>query len=557
VIEVPDCIVIDFLAWLRKRELSDTITSDPTRLRPLAEEYLGSRRARATAWDLRILDVRRLLAVMETCPMASEATLTARADHFFRCGRCDDYLRVPVPGGPSDPVLRQFAAWLLVKRPELLRSTDDGASIRAVIAQVGPELREALQVFLNEEDIEDATFGASDERGRPSDRLPARRPRNEPARVSAEGLAISAARAIQGNFAADLVGPLRDPSLHHGLWRMIDVESAEDLAQLIEFLDWLSADGRNYTSASALPVEVLQPLILQFCEERGHPNPSTFSKQIKAWLYGKRHGPLRRRLASRRSRVAASGASVSDPIERYRSVKYHGIFLFLSSDDFPRFLDSHWRDLHHLTGDWLDVYFSRSDFEERTSGFEILKQLSSVKWSPTDLPGILLWQDELEDGGIVSFAPGGQRDVVRVMQEIVAAISTEDPLASVIQRGRAAVASRHAKGQAATNIGSQVVLGPTFNTGSINQGAGSSLAQGSDAKAQTDGTVVSVDITVSQLLDQIEHNLGNETSLTDEQKAEAHGVLTQLRAGVGQVAMSAGTAVVTHWLSQRLGIPLQ
>jgi actin-like ATPase involved in cell morphogenesis len=216
--------------------------------------------------------------------------------------------------------------------------------------------------------------------------------------------------------------------------------SPVDLGQTLEFINWLRSREPELLLPGSVPARQVEELALTFCEDRGYANAKSFAKNARRWLSGNAPPKLLDRISRmlqrdagyRMTRETASGRNLLD---RYGSVKFHGLFLLLSSSDLPGFLQMHWRDLHHLTRDQFDIYYSQSDLRERTSGYEIANELKCLQIRADSLPALLIWGERLEDAKTVPLYGLENEAIVKVVAAMVQEIRESSELSIVVRRG--------------------------------------------------------------------------------------------------------------------------
>jgi hypothetical protein len=111
-----------------------------------------------------------------------------------------------------------------------------------------------------------------------------------------------------------------------------------------------------------------------------------------------------------------------DPVERYKMVKYHAVFLFMAKDNPIAFLRKYAKDLHHLTANYLDIYYSEDMNELASSGYEIAEQLAPLKVEPENMPSMALWGAKLSDGVLIPLQSIEGDDIFKVVQIVVQSI---------------------------------------------------------------------------------------------------------------------------------------
>jgi hypothetical protein len=215
---------------------------------------------------------------------------------------------------------------------------------------------------------------------------------------------------------------------------------SQNAAQGVEFLSWLEERYPGLDLLGNVPTQEIYELVLDFCQEKGYANAKSFSQEVTKWLRGDIDRSVLKKLtevaAVRRNRGKSFDTS---PITRYKRVPYHGMFLFLSVGDFPQFIKKYWEDLNHLTADYLDIYYSFEDLERRVSGYEVLRQLRSVRLEPMALPALLLWQQSLSSCCVIPLERLPHDEIFDLVKFIVQMIVNEKGLEDICSEAKAFV----------------------------------------------------------------------------------------------------------------------
>ena len=471
-IPVPTYQLIPFLDWLHRRGVRlSSQRENFEELRELALQFLRH------AGDRGFTNLAGLMVIFQDCPMIREPDVETQMDHFAGCGSCIKMIeeRKPRPHFLEErrlvpweedeerlhPLLRGFVEWaqgselesrLRVRgRPHPRKWDHSPRAFRDVIHDVGHVFRDHFRQYLSEirehdpgliEDYETWRRHAEEHHRRGIPRRPRSDERtqplgsNESLDQAAQRLADSVRLAIDSGFYDDLIA--EEPRLARFL--SLVMESPENLAQALEFINWLRQREPELKLPGNIPAIEFEGMALQFCEERGYSNGKSFSREAQRWLTGAGSERIIDRIArflglDRRYRSAKGQPAPRNPLDRYGSVRFHAMFLFLSSGDFPRFIEANWRDLHHLTGDDLDIYFSQKDLSERTSGYEIVKELRSLQLRVDALPAMLLWENQLETSGTIPLHGLDHGQIVDVVKTVVQAIRDGCSLSDVVQHG--------------------------------------------------------------------------------------------------------------------------
>lgn len=449
---VPYHQVVEFLDWLAQRhpDVSAGTFSELT-LQDLAIRYLTEGRESLTnpirSQNGSEPDPSQVLAsvlrIFQACPMIDEAGISDQMNHFASCGRCLGYIQGQDPRRPDlkwvvlHPFLLEFvrfsedrdiSAWIKSCTSSLDwrgDSHNDEGAFAAFIDIIGCELRQAFDDYL---DTERATALVCDYLENRQRLLRESRSGSELAgglsldgsddvASSARRLAHSVMVLIESDYYSDQMA--RDPRVYAHL-AMLGIAS-ERAPQAIEFLSWLQGRHPKLDILASAPSDQIRELATLFCEEAGYRNAASFTRDVMGMLRGTGERGILQRLADIGAR--AKGRRLSpraelSPFERYLTVPYHAMFLFLSAGDFPAFIKKYWEDLNYLTGDYLDVNYSYEDIERKVSGYQTLGEFRSIEMDRTALPAILLWKKSLSDRSIVQLEGLTHEQIFDVMKTV-------------------------------------------------------------------------------------------------------------------------------------------
>ncbi|WP_196297271.1 hypothetical protein [Methanosarcina barkeri] len=219
------------------------------------------------------------------------------------------------------------------------------------------------------------------------------------------------------------------------------MDNLVELIQALEFFDWLRVHEPTIRIPGNISSKRLKKLVLEFCKEEGYLNGRMLSEEVNRWLMGKGPVQIIDQIAeylksSSRSRLSSCQFNQHNPFDRYGAVRFHALFLFRASDCLRNSIEKeHWLDLHELTGDDLDIYFTKNDLKERTTGYKVINGLKKLKLSVDILPALLLWEDHIEINTIIPLEGLDPGSVIRVMEEIVQTIEEGCTIETISQRG--------------------------------------------------------------------------------------------------------------------------
>jgi len=462
-IPVPSYQVVQFLDWLQDRDVRLRLEGfDRDRLMRLAIEFLRVGGALRISPNLEFL-----LRLFQSCPMIQEPDILEQIAHFSGCGQCLEYIRQRGPDYIVDslhPLLREFlayaersgfSAWVEEElraeagnvpfpRDEASENAESDRWLHSAISAVGPRLQEEFRRFLRECPGPLITRYESErrsgKRGRGHTPVGEQRqwapqeegaepiPSGDSSDHAAHRLVASVEELLGGGYYDKLIAS------NHRLCSYLHfaTDFPKDLAQSLEFLGWMLAQHPEVDVTGDIPSTQVVTLVQAFCEAKNYSNGDSFAKAVQKWMRGEAPSRVLERLRrflwrsdSQRGRNSAS------PFKRYQSVRMHGMFLFLSSGEFPSFIEKYWRDLNALTGEHLDIYYSKEDLKSRVSGYETLAEFRSLKVSVTQLPALVLWEQNLDHARAITLGGLDHADVMEVMKHVVHRIGQADSLEQV------------------------------------------------------------------------------------------------------------------------------
>ncbi len=125
-----------------------------------------------------------------------------------------------------------------------------------------------------------------------------------------------------------------------------------------------------------------------------------------------------------------------DPLERYRSVPLHAIFLYTSEDrEVSSYILDHWDALDAISGTICDIHPILEQFQRGGSAYAYLKKIDILREAEicdvSQLPGIFFW----DHAGQTAYLPFGMEamslQVKRALRVVFAELQREPTLASV------------------------------------------------------------------------------------------------------------------------------
>lgn len=225
-----------------------------------------------------------------------------------------------------------------------------------------------------------------------------------------------------------------EKSFLHFLVRISKTE--RESALLLEFLDWLK-NNRSFETKEYLDnlsKDRIKDITSLFFQDTGYPHSPNLSNLIQKWLRDENDINIFEKFIKNISNNNHSYQSTGKRIiERYNSVKLHGIFLFLNSGDFPSFIKAHWEDLHYLSGNYIDIYYSEENLKNSISGHRILADFQNLSVKATFLPALVLWKDSLRDAQAINLDKLPHEEILRMMQQIVDKIQSQKDFHDIVE----------------------------------------------------------------------------------------------------------------------------
>ncbi|MGH4122455.1 MAG: hypothetical protein ACREV6_05955 [Clostridium sp.] len=208
----------------------------------------------------------------------------------------------------------------------------------------------------------------------------------------------------------------------------------QPLAYSFEFIEWISKTYTQINISGDIPSDKLSELIIVFCNTFGYKNQVKFAKQLQMCLRGEGDPSVVHRLIS-----AIKGNSKTnfngDSVTRYRTVPFHGIFIFDIYKNLKEFKDEYWQLINSLTSDYIDVYYSVDDFKHRVSAFEIINSINSFKNIPYNLiPCLIIWGDNIKNNNIIPLNDLKSFDIYVLFKNIVQYIREDNDLGGIASK---------------------------------------------------------------------------------------------------------------------------
>jgi hypothetical protein len=245
--------------------------------------------------------------------------------------------------------------------------------------------------------------------------------------------------------------------------------------QFFEFIAWLNKSYNNNLTNLATSQKEIKEIVTQFCQELNYDNVQEFSKEVRNGLLPTVIGKvinilLIQIIPEKNKRFINLG--LSKFLERYEKIHFHSFFLFGENNNLSEFVKNHGRDLHDLTNDYMDIYYSHDDFKKHNeTAYQRRKHFRNLEVGISHIPAFIIWKDSLTNSQVISLEGLSHQQMFDVVKHITSGIEQKKSLDEVSKIGRDKVESylnhvgvvNYNVGQAAA-VGSNAIASDTvFN----------------------------------------------------------------------------------------------
>lgn len=194
-----------------------------------------------------------------------------------------------------------------------------------------------------------------------------------------------------------------------------------DLDIEIDFLEWLIDTYSKPLDIHKMPLQTFEKYAEDF-KLNCNKTESDIKKLIKSFKQTDLIILSEKLLSALPFSTAKKAKDLGYIIHRYQdiNVKYKCFIVPLQaeSDEYKELVTKRWSDLHHLSGNYLDIYYTSTDYGK--SGFEIMNRMNYIPDNlKTRAPIIVLWENDLAKAKGIDISRLDNADVYEVIQHIV------------------------------------------------------------------------------------------------------------------------------------------
>jgi hypothetical protein len=210
------------------------------------------------------------------------------------------------------------------------------------------------------------------------------------------------------------------------------------------FIDWLSHNHPEIDLLENIPNDVLKGLVFEFFENRedykrfAAADLETLLQQLKKIRKGEYYKEQFEKLLERSVRIKKRNKEyieTIDPLNRYKTVALHAIFLYSSQQDYIQdYLIKNWGALSSMSGDYCDIYFSIDQLEYETDGFDVIDKSKSFRGIDiAKLPGIIFWEKDISINYFLPFDNLDEKNLTELFFTVFQQIRKNQNLKSIVR----------------------------------------------------------------------------------------------------------------------------
>jgi len=447
---VPSFQVQQFCNWLQEHqvEINDHSYIPPKRLLYLAKQFLSED-------NLLIF----ILQIFQDCPLMKEPSVIEEMKDFTQCVLCFNYIeRYKIHSLYClPPLIVEFLSYL--DKKGLSREIDreiykffaecelesDRFQFRLFINRFGSQVFEEFLQYIKSVDQRLIEDYISNERNN-------YRFIDDDIRGIEEGTKILGINEDLYQAAARLAFDIKiEKNLKYAPFPLTVVQRKsistkfKYSAQFFEFISWLKKSYNNNLTNLATSQKEIKEIVTQFCQELNYDNVQEFSKEVINWLLptfiGKVINILLIEIIPQKNKSIIN-LGLSKFLERYERVHFHSLFLFGENNNLSEFVKNHGRDLHDLTDDYMDIYYSHDDFKKHNAtAYQRRKHFRNLEVGISHIPAFIIWKDSLTNSQVISLEGLSHHQMFDVVKHITSGIEKKKSLDEVSKIGRDKVES--------------------------------------------------------------------------------------------------------------------
>lgn len=226
--------------------------------------------------------------------------------------------------------------------------------------------------------------------------------------LNSEDVPVKEYGKIQAELWSNKKGSVRSPRRENVLHNMVSTPTRVGVE--IEFFEWIEENRIDPVEIIKMPKEKFEEMVNAFARERNRRN----SKNLVEKLYS-----------------AFQMDILSKQYIRYSNSNIvKCLFLQLGANKtFPNFIHNYWDDLHFLSKDYLDIFYSESELWK--SGYIVKEYIHKLHVPETAIPCLVLWRETIEEALYIELFDLEENEVFQIIQLIVEMLKNNYDLETV------------------------------------------------------------------------------------------------------------------------------
>lgn len=218
-----------------------------------------------------------------------------------------------------------------------------------------------------------------------------------------------------------------------GLSFMINVEADKDIE--VDFLEWLIDNIQRPIDFEQISIREFKLLTKKY-QTDCHKNDNDIQKLISSFRNTNRYVFADKliNLLSKKSLKKAKDLGYVWGRYYNPNVRFKCLIIPLKKDieSYVDFIETSWDDLHYLTDNYLDIYYSKSDYVR--SGFQTLNQLHYLSDElKKHAPAIILWKDRIVNAKSICISDLDNNELFKVIEQLVNAIREDMSIDEIVE----------------------------------------------------------------------------------------------------------------------------
>lgn len=209
------------------------------------------------------------------------------------------------------------------------------------------------------------------------------------------------------------------------------------------FVDWISHNHTEIDLLANIPNDVLKGLVFEFFKSRSDfkrfaaADSETLLQHLKKIRKGEYYKEQFEKLLERSVRIKKRNneyIETINPLNRYKTVPLHAIFLYSSQHDYIQdYIIKNWGALSSMSGDYCDIYFSIDQLEYETDAFDVIDKCKSFRGIDiAKLPGIIFWEKDISKNYFLPFDNLDEKSLTVLVFTVFQQIRKKQILKSIV-----------------------------------------------------------------------------------------------------------------------------